>query len=72
MEVDADKLCNMLGLEDLWNQYKAKLDAKDGGTGGGGDPFDSEPEGGGSGSGGGNSSGGGNRYQGLKALRLID
>jgi len=34
--------------------------------GGGGDPFDSNPEGGAS------RSGGGNRYQGLKAFRLVD
>ena len=67
MEVDADKLCNMLGLEDLWNQYKAKLEAKAGGGSGGGsdDPFDSEPEGAGG------DSGSAQKYQGLKSLNLV-
>jgi len=70
MEVDADKLCNMLGLEDLWKQYKAKIDAQGGNGKSGGDdsdPFASEPEGAG-----GSSPGSSQKYRGLKSLRLVN
>lgn len=56
------------GMEELggaiWDLFHGGSDDDDGT-----DPFDEEPEGNG---GGGGNSGGANRYQGLKALRLID
>lgn len=57
--VDAAKLCNTLGLSDLWQKFDAKMKAK------GDDPFDSDPKGGkGKGKKGG--------YKGLKTFKLVN
>lgn len=64
VEMDAEAFCREMGLEDEWNAFVEKMEGKK--DGGGDDPFDSQPEDGGS------RSGGGGRYQGLKALKLID
>lgn len=57
--VDAAKLCETLGLSDLWKKFDAKMSAK------GDDPFDSDPKGGkGKGKKGG--------YKGLKTFKLVN
>ena len=68
VEMDAEAFCRAMGLEDEWNAFVEKMEGKKTqGQDVGGDPFDEDPE-----NGGGGNSGNAGRYQGLKALRLID
>jgi len=65
-EVDAEKFCKAVGLEDEWRAFVEKLN-NDKSSGDGGDPFDSQPENGGGSPG----KKGGGQYQGLKSLNLV-